>query len=142
MCVDYQSIATSSDKICLTYKIKHRSKIFRAREETEDDQEYLETTDKADSYVILILNENLEKLHRFKSHDMKLIGANDSFLFFTNDSEHRNGKVSFYSWSMEYVKTIGQSNDPNLPFYFSFNPFSLNFLIGLEDIIISTAVYL
>ena len=49
---------------------------------------------------------------------MYLIGVNDSYLFFINDSEHLNGKVSFYNWSMEYVKTIGQSDDPYLPFYF------------------------
>ena len=57
---------------------------------------------------------------------MNLIGANNSFLFFTNDSKHKNGKVSFklsfYTWSMEYVKTVGQSNDPNIPFYFYFYP--------------------
>ena len=37
-----------------------------------------------------------------------MVGANDSFLFFTNDSEHDDGEVSYYTWSMEYVKTIGQ----------------------------------
>ena len=59
--------------------------------------------------MILILNENLEKLHRFKSHEMELDGANDSFLFFANYSEHTNGEVSFYTWSMEYVKTQAKS---------------------------------
>ena len=67
--------------------------------------------------MVLILNENLKKLHRYKSHEMNLIGANDSFLFFSKDSNHKDGVVSFYTWSMEYVKTIGQSNDPSLPFY-------------------------
>ena len=42
----------------------------------------------------LILNENLEKLHRYKIHKMYLIGANDSFLFFTDDSEHKDGVVA------------------------------------------------
>ena len=37
-----------------------------------------------------------------------MVGANDSFLFFTNDSEHDDSEVSYYTWSMEYVKTIGQ----------------------------------
>ena len=82
----------------------------------DDYEEYFETNDKAGDYLVIILNENLERLHSFKSHEMKLIGANDSFLFFANDSEHKNGEVSFYTWSMEYVKTIGQSNDANLPF--------------------------
>ena len=111
-------MATFSDKICLTYKIKDISERYRAREETEDDKEYEETNDEAGDYVILILNENLEKLHRIKSHEMNLIGANDSFLFFTFDFEHEYGILSFYTWSMEYVKTFGQSNDPNLPFCF------------------------
>ena len=48
---------------------------------------------------------------------MESVGANDSFLFFTFDSEHKNGVVSFYTWSMEYVKTIGQKYDQDLPFY-------------------------
>ena len=118
MCVDYESMVKSSDKICLTYEIKDRSERYRARKETEDDQEYEETNEKAGIYVVLILNENLEKLHRFKSHSMNSIGANDSFLFFTFDFEHEYGILSFYTWSMEFVKTIGQSNDPDLPFYF------------------------
>ena len=50
--------------------------------------------------MILILNENLDKLHRFKSHRMDLIGANDSFLFFADDSKHKDGEVSFYIWSL------------------------------------------
>ena len=115
MCVDYESMVKSSDKICLTYEIKDRSERYRARKETEDDKEYEGPDDKAGDYVVLILNDNLEKLHRYKIHKMQLVGANDSFLFFAYDSEHKDGVVSFYTWSMEYVKSIGQSDDQDLP---------------------------
>ena len=107
-----EAMNVSSDRICLNYYMSDDEYV-----ETEDDNENEETNKKVGDYVVSILNKNVKELHQYKSHEMNLIGANDSFLFFSNDSNHKNDVVSFYTWSMEYVKTIGRSNDPNLPFY-------------------------
>ena len=138
--VDYVSMDKSSNKICLTFLIKDQSERYLARERIKDDEEYEkheETNDQVGEFVILILNENLEILQRFKSHEMYLIGVNDSYLFFINDSEHLNGKVSFYNWSMEYVKTIGFILKFQRDIHPAFYAFT-SWKIGLDDIILWT----
>ncbi len=56
-CVNYQPMAMSSDRICLTYQIKDISERYLALKETEDDKEYQETNDEAGDCILLIQNE-------------------------------------------------------------------------------------
>ena len=77
------------------------------------------------SSSLLILNEKFEKLERYFSgyYKKRLIGANESFLFFTHDKGDTDPKVSIYNWSIELVKKIGQNKNPILPFYFAFSSY-------------------
>ena len=85
---EFSSMATTSDKICLV--------LF----------------DEDDNFVYNVFNENLEKLHCIiADREKKLVGANDSYLFFIEDTEH-DGEISMYDWTLNYVKSIGQNNSP------------------------------
>lgn len=54
------SVILSPDKICSTYRCRNKNHL----QKDFDDSEVFEV-DKDREYVILVLNENLEKLHRF-----------------------------------------------------------------------------
>ena len=101
---DFYSVSMTPDKLCLVYQLK-------------EDEEYEGSEDELFGRVFLVMNENLERIHLKMGSDKKLIGSNDSFLFFIEDKEH-SGEMSIYDWSLEFVKSIGQKTCSNSPFYF------------------------
>jgi hypothetical protein len=84
------SCVVASNKICISYQNDY------------------------DSSVIQILDCNLETLHELKDKSLnKLVGANNSLVFMKKNQEN----LKIYNWSLQFLKEIGQMNDPELLFY-------------------------
>ncbi len=78
--------------------------------------------------ICLVMDSNLKILHekREKKYPKRLIGADDSFLFFTYKNNKKQEEIYLfnplliYNWSLIKIRTICQANDPEKPFYISF----------------------
>lgn len=71
------------------------------------------------------MDSDLKKLHEKKEKNYKkcLIGADDSFLFFTYKNNKEQEEIYLFNpllicdWSLKKIRTICQANDPEKPFH-------------------------
>lgn len=71
---------------------------------------------------LFLYNENLKLLRQSEVKNQALIGCNESFIFAYSTPKKQDSnlfQIILYNWSLKTVKTIGQRESPEKPFYFS-----------------------
>ena len=106
------SFTSSSDKICLLYHPEKENKIDLYESKKQE---------------IKVLDENLNILCNIDEKKKKLIGSNESFLFFKGLKKcEKNKKIFIYNWSLEALIEIDQMINPEKSTY-NIDKLTLNF---------------
>ncbi len=125
--VKFDQIESCSDKICVSFhSISDISMDSDHELDLKNDNfgNDLPNEEKDfESIKYIVFNQKLEELHRIKCNQLNncnLISANDTYLIFMKSleqkKEYENCSFFFYSWSLQFVRAIGQFKDIERPF--------------------------